>query len=553
MFVVRQQHIPAAYFDVAFARGAGDEFAAMILTRDRRAAMAYELAQQVAREPDPDRRRGVFDAIAKCQLNIGERTLADLSTPDPSETLALSDFLRLPDVMIVRSWFEAGLQRSSIGYSRSNVVRWYPQRELGEWKPARDRRTILIWAPDTVAELTAIHTFALEHFHADLVVVSQGGQGPSARARYVALDSPEVATLLSGALCVVSASIDDPSWTRALAEKGASVAAATTSGSDEVADEIALFEPWSYRSIAAAVSEALSRRSSRPSEPLPSRDLVARALAEARPVPLEGGPLVSIVVPTLNRREDLTRTLTRLKDQTYENFEIVVVNDGGESIADMETIDPRVRVIDRDVNVGVAGALNFGLRQARGKYVATVADDDELFPDHLMRLVGAMERSGALAAHSNILIRYEKKIDGTLQTVGYNASVFCRPLDRTEVYASSPVAGHALLFRRDALDRVGMFREDIILTDQEMQIRLSQISDFVHVPNVTGEWLSREAAESQLSTRMGKDLPSDLRRIFELHPASGRQYVARAREATLANVSSRPPGFAFPPIMSKNV
>lgn len=551
MFVIRQQHIPGAYFDVALARRNGEEFAAMILTHDRRAAMAYELARHVAREPDEDRRRGVFDGIAKCQLSMGERTLAEQSAPDPGETLALSDLSRLPDVMVVRSWFEAGLQRSLIGYSRANVVRWYPQRELGAWNAAGIRRKIVIWAPDIRADLTAIHTFALEHFHTEIVVVSQGGQGPSSRARYVTLDSPEVATLLSEALCVVNASIDDPSWTRALAEKGLSVAAATTSGSDEVADEIALFEPWSYKSIAKAVSEALSRPASRPSEPVPSRDLIAQALAAARPVPLEEAPLVSIVVPTLNRREDLTRTLTRLKDQTYENFEVVVVNDGGEPIADVAKIDPRVRVIDRDVNVGVAGALNFGLSVARGKYVATVADDDELFPDHLMRLVGAMERSGALAAHSNILIRYEKKVDGDLRTVGYNASVFCRPLDRTEVYASSPVAGHALLFRRDALDRVGMFREDIILTDQEMQIRLSQISDFVHVPNVTGEWLSREVAESQYSTRMSKDLPSDLKRIYELHPAAGRQYVARTREGTLANVASRPPGFAFPPVMSK--
>ena len=57
--------------------------------------------------------------------------------------LALSDISRLPEVMVVRSWFEAGLQRSLIGYSRSNVVRWYPERELGAWKPARHRRSCL--------------------------------------------------------------------------------------------------------------------------------------------------------------------------------------------------------------------------------------------------------------------------------------------------------------------------------------------------------------------------------------------------------------------------
>jgi hypothetical protein len=166
-----------------------------------------------------------------------------------------------------------------------------------------------------------------------------------------------------------------------------------------------------------------------------------------------------------------------------------------------------------------------------------------------MRLVEALERTGADVAHSNILIRYEGERAGAVQTIGYNASVFCQPLDRTEVYAASPVAGQAQLVRRSAYERVGPFDDRVILSDQEMQIRLSEISDFVHVPRITGEWLARESGD-QIGGTKAKDFPEDLRRIFQLHPVPDSPYIAAVRERTLKNVSSRPPGFVFPPVIS---
>jgi hypothetical protein len=535
---------------LAAARRAGEEFGAMFLLPDRRATVAYDIASQVVREGDYDRQRTIFDAIERGVLQYNGQPISEMNQYDAVMRIAFGDISRLPDVFIVRSWHEADAQRALRGYARPNVVRWYPQRDVGVWHASTRRRYVVIWAPEVSGQRAAMHTFALHALHAELVVVCSDGVGPSTRAHYVRASSAETCDVLSGAICVVDATIDDPSWTQALSARGLSVAASTTGGAWEVAEGIALFEPWSHKSIWNATLEAMSRPDSRARESPPSAESITRLIEAARPVFVAEKPLVSVVIPTYNRRDDLTRIIKKLTQQWYQNLEIFVVNDGGEKVSDLASLDSRVVVFDREINVGIAKALNFGLAHIKGKYVATLADDDELYPDHFIRLVGALERTGAKVAHSNLIIRYEGTRNGVTQTTGYNCSVFCHPVDRTEVYAASPVAGHALLIRVDIFEQAGPFNEELILTDQEMQIRLSELSDFVHVPHVTGEWLIRESKEYQFSRRSMKDVPGDMKRMFELHPVAGRPYVAAVREATMRNVSARPPGYVFPPLIS---
>lgn len=548
VFVVAQEVIPTAYFDIAAARRAGEVFAAMFLIPDRRAALAYELSHAFI-EGDYDRRRFVFDAIGSGSLNVGGRVLAELNVYETEVKVALADVSRIPDALVVRSWTEAEAHRVLRGYARPHVARWYPARDLGVWTKAAGRDLVIVWAPDYPAEKCAIHTFALHDLHAPVVVVCRGGQGSSKRARYVDVDSADVPGLLSRALCIVDTSLDDPSWTQAFAARGMSVASATTSGAHEVADGVALYEPWSYRSIWAATAEALGSRASAARESPPSLDVIHRALEDSRPRVPEREPLVSIIIPTYNRRKDLARILRSVTAQSYANLEVLVVNDAGESVADFAGIDPRISVIEREVNQGTFAVMNYALDLVRGQYVVVMADDDEVYPDHLMRLVEALERTGASVAHSNVLIRFEKARNGEFQTTGYNCSVFCFPLDRTQVFSSSPVAGQGLMFRRTAFERIGKWDVDSVVGDQEIQIRLAEISDFTHVPHVTAEWLLRDSG-AQMSRTWQKDVVADMKRVFERHPAPGRPYVEALRKQALERVASRPPGDVFTPTVS---
>ena len=98
--------------------------------------------------------------------------------------------------------------------------------------------------------------------------------------------------------------------------------------------------------------------------------------------------LVSVVIPTHRRPTLVARAVKSVLAQTYQNFEIIVVNDGSDQqttdILAKET-DPRLRVVQVPVARGHNGARNAGLENATGVWVAFLDDDDEWYPLKLER------------------------------------------------------------------------------------------------------------------------------------------------------------------------
>ena len=99
--------------------------------------------------------------------------------------------------------------------------------------------------------------------------------------------------------------------------------------------------------------------------------------------------LVSVIVPTYKRADRLEKALQSIKGQTYQNLEILVVNDNVPgSDWDRSTAkvlegfgDPRLKVVHTAGQTGGGAARNFACRQASGKYLAFLDDDDEFLPD----------------------------------------------------------------------------------------------------------------------------------------------------------------------------
>jgi glycosyltransferase involved in cell wall biosynthesis len=118
-------------------------------------------------------------------------------------------------------------------------------------------------------------------------------------------------------------------------------------------------------------------------------------------------PLVSILLPTHNRAETLSLALRSLLAQDMPDTEILVVGDGctDDTAAVVAAVeDPRIRWYDlpKAPNFGYANR-NFALRDARGTYVAMAAHDDLWLPDHLSRLIKAIEGTQADVAFSRPL------------------------------------------------------------------------------------------------------------------------------------------------------
>ncbi|HEV8505015.1 MAG TPA: glycosyltransferase family 2 protein [Chitinophagaceae bacterium] len=95
-------------------------------------------------------------------------------------------------------------------------------------------------------------------------------------------------------------------------------------------------------------------------------------------------PLVSVIIPTYNRATTIGRTIESLLSQTYDNLDIIVVEDGSHDetlqlLGDIK--DQRLRVIRHEVNRGVTAAKNTGLNSIRGEWFTILDSDDEIVAD----------------------------------------------------------------------------------------------------------------------------------------------------------------------------
>jgi glycosyltransferase involved in cell wall biosynthesis len=125
--------------------------------------------------------------------------------------------------------------------------------------------------------------------------------------------------------------------------------------------------------------------------------------------------LVSVIIPTYNRAYILPRTLKTVLEQTYKNWEVIIVDDSSEDntqeiIEKYSKKDNRIKCIKNTHKKGPAGARNCGIEESKGEYIAFIDSDDEWMKSHLKDSIEAMEYFNADFCSSR---RYFEK-DGKL-------------------------------------------------------------------------------------------------------------------------------------------
>lgn len=145
-------------------------------------------------------------------------------------------------------------------------------------------------------------------------------------------------------------------------------------------------------------------------------------------------PLVSVVIPTCNRREALARCLDSILAQTYRNFEIVVVDDCStddtpEFLANFTTAHENValRSERNDHNCGANASRNRAIRASKGEFVAFLDSDCVAQTDWLERLVGGFESERVAAVTGRVTMPppsniYELTLKGTSRVHGAGAA-----------------------------------------------------------------------------------------------------------------------------------
>lgn len=213
-------------------------------------------------------------------------------------------------------------------------------------------------------------------------------------------------------------------------------------------------------------------------------DYLREALAPA-------APAVSVIVPTKDRPAFLARALESLATQTFTDFEVQVVNDGGEDITPV--LGPfrdrglRITAHRHPVSRGQAASRNTGIAAALGRWIAYLDDDDLYLPQHLQVLVEALERDGGQVAYTDSERVVEEEVAGRWE-VRSRELAMSHPFNREHFLRDNLTPVNNVMHARACWEVVGPHDESLpVLEDWEFWIRLSRRWDFVHIPQVTAE------------------------------------------------------------------
>ena len=237
------------------------------------------------------------------------------------------------------------------------------------------------------------------------------------------------------------------------------------------------------------------------------------------------GPVVTVLIPTFNRREYLPAALESAVDQTYRRCQIIVVNDGGRSVRDIVRAfnDSRILLLESNEQLGKAHALNRGIEYSEGKYVAYLDDDDVHYPHHVETLVDLLEGStDCEAAYSDLYRTHHRTLyDGAREVLG-KVLACSRDFDRWFLFRFNHIPHTSMMHRTDLLDKTGPYNESLrTLIGWDMARRMAFYSDFAHTEEITGERFS-PVDECDLVGRKVRtdhaDHMSDLRTIRATRP-----------------------------------
>jgi glycosyltransferase involved in cell wall biosynthesis len=226
-------------------------------------------------------------------------------------------------------------------------------------------------------------------------------------------------------------------------------------------------------------------------------------------------PTVSVILPTYNRAHLLPRAIATVLAQTYQDFELIVVDDGStdhtKSILQSFT-DPRLHCLRHGQNRGAAAARNTGIRASRGAYIAFQDSDDQWWPTKLARQLEAFEQVGLDTA----------VVFSQFQYVKNNASQLVPPADLelgNDIYnrllRGNFITTQAALVRRTSLSQSGLFDESLpCLVDWELWLRLAPLFRFHYLPEPLLTVYATPASISRNPARLAFALVSILQQHF---------------------------------------
>jgi glycosyltransferase involved in cell wall biosynthesis len=188
---------------------------------------------------------------------------------------------------------------------------------------------------------------------------------------------------------------------------------------------------------------------------------------------IPASPLVSVILPTYNRADTLGRSVSSVLEQTFDDLELIIVDDGSTdstAVVVKKFLDIRIRYLRLASNRGASAARNAGIQQARGYYVAFQDSDDRWLPEKLERQLALLaEWQGP---HHVVYSKYQRfGPSGPGRIVG-------EPFDRLRLLHHNFIGTPTIIANRECLARAHFDEQLPRRQDWELCLQLMQSCSF---------------------------------------------------------------------------
>ncbi len=243
-------------------------------------------------------------------------------------------------------------------------------------------------------------------------------------------------------------------------------------------------------------------------------------------------PNVSVIIPTHNRPQLVALAVQSALNQTYENLEVLVVDDASDEPVALPD-HPRLRVIRLDEGVGGAGARNIGTQSARGRWITYLDDDDRLLPDMVKVSLTAID-SAAVEPPVGVISGIQKvdqhgaalttRIPPAQRSKGRH--FFLEPLEPGRSYNTK----QTLVIEREVVLKIGgwdkSFRSRV---HSEFFLRLNPECTLIGLPTVTYHLLSHTGVRVSVNPKLRQEsfhrLVQKHEDTFKAHPKMFAEFV----------------------------
>jgi glycosyltransferase involved in cell wall biosynthesis len=185
-------------------------------------------------------------------------------------------------------------------------------------------------------------------------------------------------------------------------------------------------------------------------------------------------PVVSVILPVHNGGDYLADAVSSILSQSFRDLELLLVDDrsSDDAISRLDAADERLRVLSSK-QAGVAGAFNYGLERARGKFIARMDADDFSLPERLVQQLHYLECHPDVDICGGGVEIFSGQVLGAGNLRYQNWLNSCRSPEKIcrELFIESPIPNPTAMFRRDAIGHLGGYRDPDWPEDYDLYLR----------------------------------------------------------------------------------